>query len=260
MDFSPLYQSLLSLWFLIPLFIFAGVVNSAWFKGVLGEFIINVLAKWKLDKDVYHLLKNVTLPTKDGTTQIDHIIVSVYGVFVVETKNLRGWIYGSPQQKMWTQKIYKNTYCFQNPLHQNYKHTKTLQTLLDLEEPQLHSIVVFIGDSTFKTPIPENVTYGMGYIRYVQSKTEPVLSPSQVLEISQKIESGRLSRSLQTNRRHVDHVKNIIAEKQSKRICPKCGSEMVLRETKKGENIGKPFWGCSAFPKCRSVVTIVDSL
>lgn len=260
MDFSPLYQSLLSLWYLIPLFIFVVVVNSAWFKGVIGEFIINVLAKWKLDKDVYHLLKNVTLPTEDGTTQIDHIIVSVYGVFVVETKNLKGWIYGSLQQKMWTQKIYRNTYRFQNPLHQNYKHTKTLQTLLDLEEQQLHSVVVFIGDSTFKTPMPENVTYGMGYIRYIQSKTERVLSPSQVLEISQKIESGRLSRSLQTNRQHVGHVKNIIAKKQSKRNCPKCGSEIILRETKKGENIGKAFWGCSAFPKCRSVLTIRDFL
>ncbi len=260
MDFSPLYQSLLSLWYLIPLFIFVVVVNSAWFKGVIGEFIINVLAKWKLDKDVYHLLKNVTLPTEDGTTQIDHIIVSVYGVFVVETKNLKGWIYGSPQQKMWTQKIYRNTYRFQNPLHQNYKHTKTLQMLLGIEDQQMHSVVVFIGDSTFKTPMPENVTYGMGYIRYIQSKTERVLSPSQVLEISQKIESGRLSRSLQTNRQHVGHVKNIIAKKQSKRNCPKCGSEMILRETKKGENIGKTFWGCSAFPKCRSVLTIKDSL
>ncbi|MEX1201582.1 MAG: nuclease-related domain-containing protein [Methylophaga sp.] len=132
MDFSPIYQALTSLWYLIPLFILAAVVNSAWFKGISGEFIINVFARWKLDRNVYHLIKNVTLPTEDGTTQIDHIIVSVFGVFVVETKNLRGWIYGSPKQNMWTQKIYRNTYRFQNPLHQNYKHTKTLQTLLNL--------------------------------------------------------------------------------------------------------------------------------
>lgn len=253
MDFSPIYQALTSLWYLFPLFIFATVVNSAWFKGIFGEFIINVFAKWKLDNGVYHLIKNVTLPTEDGTTQIDHIIVSVFGVFVVETKNLRGWIYGSPKQKMWTQKIYRNTYRFQNPLHQNYKHTKTLQALLNLEDDQLHSVVVFIGDSTFKTPMPDNVTYGMGYIRYIQSVTETVLSPEQVVEITHAIETGRLTRSFKTHREHVRHIQKITADKENSQLCPKCGSEMLLRETKKGENAGKQFWGCSAFPKCRTV-------
>jgi restriction system protein len=118
MDFSPIYQTLFSLWYLIPLFFFAAVVQSASFKGVMGEFIINVFAQWQLDKDAYHLMKNVTLPTEDGTTQIDHIIVSIYGVFVVETKNMKGWIFGSPNQKMWTQQIYKHKNKFQNPLHQ----------------------------------------------------------------------------------------------------------------------------------------------
>lgn len=61
-----------------------------WFKGMLGEFVINVSAKLFLDKKQYHLIKNVTLPTEDGTTQIDHIIVSKFGVFVVETKNMTG--------------------------------------------------------------------------------------------------------------------------------------------------------------------------
>ncbi|MEN2708360.1 topoisomerase DNA-binding C4 zinc finger domain-containing protein, partial [Vibrio cholerae] len=35
--------------------------------------------------------------------------------------------------------------------------------------------------------------------------------------------------------------------------CSRCGSEMVLRETKRGENKGKQFWGCSGFPKCKTV-------
>ncbi len=260
MDFTPIFQALLPLWYLIPLFIFVVVVKSAWFKGICGEFIINVFARWKLDNDVYHLIKNVTLSTEDGTTQIDHIIVSVYGVFVVETKNLRGWIYGSPQQKMWTQKIFRNTYRFQNPLHQNYKHSKTLQALLNLEDQQVHSVVVFIGDSTFKTPVPENVTFGMGYIRYIQSMTETVLSPQQVVEITDAIENGRLKRSLKTNREHKQYVQQIITNKDNSQLCPKCGSEMLLRETKKGDNAGKQFWGCSAFPKCRTIRNINQSM
>ena len=253
MDFSPIYQVLFSLWYLIPLFIFAAVVNSAWFKGVFGEFIVNFFTKQQLDKDTYHLIKNVTLPTENGTTQIDHIIVSIYGAFVVETKNMKGWIFGSPHQKMWTQQIYKHKNKFQNPLHHNYKHTKTLETLLELEESQVHSVIVFIGDSTFKTSLPNNVTYGMGYIRYIKSKTETVLSELEKNRIIETIRNGRLKASFKTHREHVSHVKEIIAEKESKLPCPRCGSEMIIRETKKGENKGKQLWGCSTFPQCRTM-------
>jgi len=87
------------------------------YKGEEGELIVNLEAESLLDKDKYHLLKNVTLRTGDGTTQIDHIIISIYGVFVVETKNMTGWIFGNPKQKTWTQIIYEDRYRFQNPLH-----------------------------------------------------------------------------------------------------------------------------------------------
>jgi restriction system protein len=83
----------------------------------------------------------VTLPTEDGTTQIDHVIVSRYGVFVIETKNLKGWIFGSPQQKTWTQKIYRHTTKFQNPLHQDYKHTQTLQAALELDPEKIFPVI-----------------------------------------------------------------------------------------------------------------------
>ncbi len=45
-----------------------------------------------------------------------------------------------------------------------------------------------------------------------------------------------------------------ISTKSDKIICPLCGSEMVLRTAKKGPNAGEKFWGCSAFPKCRSIM------
>lgn len=255
---SLILQLLEKFWYFISIFIVLGVLKTPWFKGVLGEFIINVSAKMFLDKEQYHLIKNVTLPTEDGTTQIDHIIVSKFGVFVVETKNMKGWIFGSPNQKTWTQKNYKHSNKFQNPLHQNYKHLKILESLLGLNEQQIHSVIVFVGDSTFKTEMPENVTYGGGYTKYIKSKTKPVLSESEVNEITKKIETGRLVAAFKTNREHVKHVKNIVAEKErnNTNACPKCGSEMVVRAVKKGENIGKKFMGCSGFPKCRYVTKI----
>ncbi len=253
MDLSPIFQSFWQFWYLVPIFILAAILKSPWFKGVMGEFIVNLSAKLRLNKDEYHLLKNITLPTEDGTTQIDHIIVSTYGIFVIETKNMKGWIFGKPNQKMWTQQIYKHKTRFQNPLHQNYKHVKTLQSLLGLNEGQIYSIVVFVGNSTFKTEMPDNVTYASGYIRYIKSKKEPVISPLEVKEIINSIDSGRMAPSFKTNTDHVGHVNNIVKEKQSAVACPKCGSDMVMREAKKGQNKGSKFWGCSRFPQCRGI-------
>ena len=131
MDFTPIIgQVLHSFWYLIPLLFVAAVVKSPWFKGVMGEVIINLSAKFFLDREIYHLIKNVTLPVDDGTTQIDHIIVSRFGIFVIETKNMKGWIFGDAKQKMWMQKIYKHTTKFQNPLFQNYKHVKHVKTIV----------------------------------------------------------------------------------------------------------------------------------
>ena len=246
------------IWYFLPVFIIIVFIKTPWFKGWFGESIVNFLAWLLLDKSRFHRINNVTLPAETGTTQIDHIIVSVYGVFVVETKNMKGWIFGSPDQKTWTQKIYKHTNKFQNPLHQNYKHVKTLQNILCLKDNQLHSVVVFVGDSTFKTDMPENVTYGAGYIRYIKSKKQQVLSDFEVMEIKLKIIEMRLDHSLETNRKHVKNVRNIIMEKENKGTphCPKCGGSMILREAKKGANAGNIFWGCAKFPGCRGTLNI----
>ena len=259
MDFTPIINQIYSaLWYLVPLFIVAAIFKSPWFKGVLGEFQVNVLLKLFLPKENYHLIKNTTLPTEDGTTQIDHILVSKYGVFVIETKNMKGWIFGSANQKQWTQKIFKHSNKFQTPIHQNYKHTKTLESCLSINPESIFSVIVFIGDSTFKTKVPENVTYARGCVKYIKSQTAEIFTQSEVTKIIEKIESGRLQRGLKTNMKHVDHVKTIIEAKedQKENCCPKCGSEMVIRESKKGANVGSKFWGCSSFPKCRAVVKI----
>jgi len=259
-DFGALFSQLLSSFrWVIPLFVLAAVFKSAWFKGVMGEVIVNLAARLFLNKNDYHLIKNVGIPTEDGTTQIDHIIVSRFGVFVVETKNMKGWIFGSENQKQWTQQIFKSKHRFQNPLHQNYKHTKTLEAALGLDPSKLFSVVVFVGDSTFKTDMPENVTHGIGYIHYIKSKSQILLMEPEVQQVIQQIADGRLTPSLKTSRQHARHVREIVATKNepgeltATKSCPKCGSEMVLRTSKKGPKASNQFWGCSAFPKCRTI-------
>ncbi len=194
--------------FLLPLLIV--ILKSPFVKGIFGEWLVNVAVRFFLDRKEYHLFKNVTLPTEDGTTQIDHVIVSRYGVFVLETKSMRGWIFGGQNQKTWTQRIYRHSNKFQNPLHQNYKHTQTLQSALGLDPDKLFSLVVFVGDSTLKTPMPDNVVYGYGCIQFIKRKTQPVLTDSEVQAICARIESGRLKPSIKTHREHVRHVKTIV--------------------------------------------------
>ena len=235
MDLTPLAGQMFKvLVYLIPVVVLILVLKSRWFKGIFGEFIVNAAAKFLLNKDEYKIIKNVTLPAEGGTTQIDHIIVSQYGVFVIETKNMKGWIYGDPDQPMWTQKIFRHSNRFQNPLRQNYKHTKTLQQLLGLNDDQVHSVVVFVGVSRFKTDMPENVTYGLGYIRYIKSFKSKVLSPDQVTRIMDSIEEGRLGPSFKTHRAHARNVQEAVREKQNSIACPRCGSEMVLPRSEKG--------------------------
>ena len=229
MDFNPMFQPLIAvLWYLIPFLIIAGVVKTPWFKGKFGEFLVNLSARCFLDKSRYHLIKNVTLPTEDGTTQIDHILVSEFGVFVVETKNMQGWIFGSATQPFWTQKVFRSTHKFQNLLHQNYKHVRALQALLGLGDQQVHSVVVFVGGSRFKTPLPDNVTQGLGYVRYIKSKKDFVLSPEQVAEAREKVASGRLKASLATDQAHARHVRNLVAERHGTLVKSSSGWPLKL--------------------------------
>ena len=68
-------------------------------KGFVGEKIVSIGAKLALPSSTYVPFHNVTLPTRDGMTQVDHVFVSRYGVFVVETKNMSGWIFGNEKDR-----------------------------------------------------------------------------------------------------------------------------------------------------------------
>ena len=181
------------------------------FKGFLGETVINVAMWLKLEKDVYQRLNGITLPRANGgSTQIDHIIVSVYGIFVIETKNYKGWIYGSENQRQWTQ-VFQNgsKFKFQNPLRQNYLHIKTLADLLGLEPRYFHSMIAFIGECELKTrdELPEHVLTS-GMVSYVKKKQDKILTEDEVKSIVEQINSNRFSKSWRTNREHKAYLKD----------------------------------------------------
>ena len=131
-------------------------------KGMMGEFAVKVGAALSLPSSVYRRYHSVTLPTADGTTQIDH----VFGVFVVETKNKGGWIFGSERDREWTQVFPGGQkYKFQNPLRQNHRHVRAMEEALagiGLPREAVKSVVIFVGEAELKREMPENVTVGLG--------------------------------------------------------------------------------------------------
>jgi restriction system protein len=217
------------------------------FKGWVGEVQGTLAAKIRLDSQVYRAINNVTIPTASGTTQIDHVIVSRYGIFVVETKNIKGWIYGDEKQEQWTQALYGKKYRFQNPLLQNYRHTKALAEFLGIKHSKIHSVVMFWSECEFKTHMPPNVI-DRGYSAHIMSKTEVLFTDEELEQIYEAIKTGMLPKGWSTRREHVNSLKERYS---SETTCPKCGSELVLRTARKGPNAGKKFYGCSRFPSCR---------
>jgi restriction system protein len=198
------------LWLLIPLAALLGYATRGYqiyrFQNRGEELLRNTIIK-QLPSSSWHLLNNVTLKTVDGTTQIDHILVSRFGVFVIETKHYTGWLFGDAKSKQWTQVIYGTKHRFQNPLHQNYKHLKAVQELLDFLSPeQIIGLVVFTGDAEFKTDIPLGV-YSLGTaLPYLKGLNEEVLTENRMQFCVGRLECHRLALTQETD---VEHQENL---------------------------------------------------
>lgn len=221
-------------------------------KGWVGEAMGGLAAKLFLDGKDYRSVNNITLETSNGTTQIDHVIVSRFGIFVVEAKNYQGWIFGGENQAEWTQSLPGGKkFRFQNPLRQNYRHIKVLSEFLGLPEDRFHSVVMFWGESQFKTSMPANVM-SSGYATYIKAKTSVLFTDEEVEQMVGALQSGRmpagLFKGLETRRVHLESLKE---RHSSTTQCPKCGSALVERTAKSGSRAGLRFLACTAFPKCR---------
>jgi hypothetical protein len=215
-------------------------------RGWFGEKKTTFNMWLSLDADIYRRFHNVIIPAKNGTTQIDHLLVSPHGLFIVETKNIKGWIFGSENQPKWTQSLYRKKYSFQNPLRQTFRQKKILSEYLDLDESIIQTVVYFVGDCKFKTQLPANVlNSGLG--RYIKQFRNRILSPEAVDRVITALEQ-HVSESTLTTR---DHVRSLRERHTSSTICPKCGSALVERTAKKGPNAGTKFLGCEGYPRCR---------
>ena len=236
---------------LVPILIFfvlaliGAYLRSPTVKGARGERRVNSILDHQLPPGEYRVFHDVTLHTSRGPTQIDHIVVSRYGVFVIETKNYTGWIFGDARSKQWTQTIYGYKSRFQNPLRQNFKHTKAVELFLSLSPRCVHSVVVFVGNAEFKTDLPANVTHLRELCSYILSYRDLLLDTRRVRQIAMMISDHKEGREFRQP--------PTLAVFSDEPLCPKCGERMVLRKARKGKNAGSEFWGCPRFPECSGV-------
>ena len=172
-----------------------------------GEALLLNIMKSEFKGEEYHILNSITLPIDDGTTQIDHIVISTKGIFVIETKNYSGWIFGKENDKKWTQVIYKKKTRFQNPIRQNYKHVVAVRKLLEfLPKENVFSVVVFVGDAEFKTNIPNGVLTTKQFIRYIANINDKPMTKNDLAFSVGKIECARYHLSKKTDIDHQNYL------------------------------------------------------
>ena len=227
-----------------------GMLSTVYYKkirGFMGEFWVKIELN-KLPKEKYIVLNNIMIRSSKGSHQIDHIVVSKYGIFVIEMKNYYGLITGDEYKDKWTQHLGKNKYYFNNPIHQNYGHIKALEELLQMDNDKFISIICISNQANVKVTA-KNVTQ-LDFLNGLIKSYNTEIIDENLVEIKNKIESGNIS-DKGARKEHVRNIKTTLKETENKiedNICPKCGGKLVERNGKYGK-----FIGCSNYPKCRYI-------
>lgn len=219
-------------------------------KGKIGEARVSKILKKLADVYDGHLINNVIIPGEgDKTSQIDHILVTNYGIYVIETKNYSGRIYGNDQQNEWTQVLAfgndKNK--LYNPVKQNQTHIYRLTRLIS-PCPEPYNIIVFP-----KADISHIASYYVVPIDDLEDLLEnrPEIMDDQTTELIAKQIKDFKKNPIKTSKEHVQEIEEM-QEDIDNNICPRCGADLVLKISR----YGKQFYGCSNYPKCKFVKKI----
>ncbi len=245
-----LYQSIPLLFGIVAivwLLVFIFTKNYKRIRGKAGEYWVNKELE-KLPISRYMILNNVMLQDLTGTHQIDHIVFSKYGIFVIEMKNFYGLITGNQYSDQWCQYLHGNKFYFNNPIHQNYGHIQALKKILALDEKCFVPIICFSNQAKLKinsnTPVVQVDTLAGKILSY----EDEILSSINLIKIKDTLSNMNITDSKQRNN-HVNEIHKKLDEKNNKidnGICPKCGGHLVERNGKYSK-----FIGCSNYPKCR---------
>lgn len=209
-------------------------------KGFIGENKASKALK-RLNNEKYTVLNNIELNIKGSSSQIDHIIVSNYGIFVIETKNYKGWIFGYEKDKSWVQSIYRYKRKFYNPILQNQGHIYALKHLLkNYKYLRYYSIITFTKRATLKTKTYTDVVYINKLVKTIKQYDSYHINEQTKNEIVSIILMAK------TNSRNKDKALRVNSIKNHNISCPNCGGNLIERNGKYGF-----FLGCNNFPRCK---------
>ena len=234
---------------LIPLLIFFAILYLRFNKGKIAEKMVH--HKLMQLPEEYHVIDNVLFMSNGRSTQIDHIVVSPYAVFVIETKGYKGWIFGGESTEYWTQSIYGHKSTFYSPLLQNDGHIRFLKFLLkDLGNILFVPIVVFNNEAELKVNVNTHIVVNRCCLKdaILQYKT-PAISQEPKEKIISIIESN--SKTLEKGAT-CEHKYNALRKQYDSQnkiqhgVCPRCGGRLVERQGRYG-----CFFGCSNYPRCK---------
>jgi hypothetical protein len=183
----------LHFFWVIPLVLLIAYIGSPRFRGTIGQSRVRRLLSAMLQKNQYTVLNDLTIPSGGGTAHIDHLVVSQFGIFVIETVYRRGTISGTEFQDRWKQSRFGRFTRFDNPVHQNFLQIQALERLLQLPESRFHSIVVFTGHSGFKGTMPGNVVTVEKLIPHIRKRQEKRLSPEKASLALKQLDELRLN-------------------------------------------------------------------
>lgn len=194
---------------LLSVIVFFMKLQSPHMKGQRGERYVASRLKL-LDRNHYWVLNDLLLPSngKTATTQIDHVVISTFGIFCIETKSYSHWIFGSADRPYWTQVIYRDKRRFYNPLWQNYSHIKAIEQVIGrqhLKEP-IVSLVAFPAATRFRL----YGTYGVGKVQLILSRIrlamDPLYTPEQCKTMVARLRSANIQ-DMKARRQHIRDVR-----------------------------------------------------
>lgn len=184
-------------------------------KGLYGEFLIFMeLEKYPGPKKI---LSNIYLNKAEGTTEVDLIMINKYGIYVIESKNYSGTIYGSDKNKRWAQYLQGKKFNFFNPVWQNSAHITALLELFNIPDLAImNSFIVFSNRSTLKkieiTKSEVKILQRKDLLRTLKKEEETksvVLSATEINQIYLQLRRYSLA-DKQRKQDHINYVRQKI--------------------------------------------------
>ena len=226
--------------------------------GQFGEYMTEYALKNNNLKGEYIVLKNAYIPIKDKNTEIDLIMVHEKGIFVFESKNYSGYIFGKANEQNWVQEMENGSkHVFYNPIKQNNTHIIALANYLSLPISAFTSYIIF-SERCELTKVPKNTKQVvilqrnkmLKNIRKELKERKVIYTKEQIKQFERKLKP-LTNVSNKVKKQHIKDIK----QKYETNVCPFCGKKLIKRAGKYGE-----FMGCTGYPKCKYTTQIQGKL